>query len=141
MPNLDVTDVILDIDFLEVELYVTRNIQTIGTNGLAVDTPWIRSPIKFSGVVTQVDGKELHRMPDAERMTRQILIVTKFRLSSGTLGYDADVVKWRDAQYTVINVKNYSRYGRGFVEATCEMLPLQGAEPSPVAGTPVGMNP
>jgi len=49
-----------------------------------------------------------------------------FRLVDGSAGYDADEVEWSGRTYTVVNVNDYSHFGRGFVCATCDLKPLSG---------------
>jgi galactose-6-phosphate isomerase len=132
MPQLDVSDIITDIDYWESGLICMRQLQNVGSNGLAVNT---QVSLPFGGVVTQVAGSDLRRGPDGEMITGSILIVTRFRLWDGKSGYSADIVVRETRQYTVANVLNYSRFGRGFVEATCDLLPLAGTYP-PQPGTP-----
>jgi hypothetical protein len=39
----------------------------------------------------------------------------------------ADLVVWKGARYTVVNVDDYSHFGAGFVAATCDLIPVAGA--------------
>lgn len=126
MPQLDVSELLYDIDFWEGKLVCLRQLQTIGQNGLATNK---QVSMNFGGVVTQVAGSDLRRGPDAEMITGSILIVTKFNLLDGKSAYSADIVVRQTRQYTVTNVLNYSRFGAGFVEATCDPLPLAGSYP------------
>jgi hypothetical protein len=129
MPLLDVNDVILDPDFLD-ELFYTRLMQTIGADGMAVNTP---TKTKFYGVVTSMKGQSLQRQGDGsgEYMTQTIMVITTTQLDDGgTSGvsdrHTADIVTWDDQDFTVVNIDPYSRYGRGFVQATCEMVSIEG---------------
>jgi galactose-6-phosphate isomerase len=126
MPQLDVSELMLDIDFLETGLICFRQQQTVGSNGLAVNTP---VQIPFNGVVTQITGAELRRNDVGELITGSILICSRFRLLDGKSGSTADLVQRQTRQYVVTDVLNYSRYGLGFTEATCELLPLAGSYP------------
>lgn len=123
MPFLDVTDVLLDPDFLDTTLSVTRNAQTVTDGGIAVDTTTTTS---FYGVVTSLNGSVLQRVAEGEHIEDTITIHTPYRLIAGQAGYDADVVNWQGRQWTVTNVNDYSTYGRGFVAATCTMKQLSG---------------
>lgn len=123
MPLLDVTDVLLDPDFLDTSLSVTRNAQTVGDDGIAVDTP---TTTGFYGVVTSLNGSVLQRVAEGAHIEDTITIHTPFKLIAGQAGYDADVVNWQGRQWTVTNVNDYSTYGRGFVAATCTMKQLSG---------------
>jgi galactose-6-phosphate isomerase len=126
MPQLDVSEILDDIDFYEGGLMCLRQRQMIGSGGLAANT---QIPIPFGGVVTQVAGSDLKRDAVGEVITGSILIVTRFRLIDGKAGFSADVVKRGTRSYTVANVLPYSKYGAGFVEATCDLLPLAGSAP------------
>lgn len=123
MPFLDVTEVLLDPDFFD-SLVCTRNVQTVGDDGLAAN---VDTDTPFIGVVTSDSGDVLVRLATGSRVKGSILVVTKFRLLEGAPGIDADVVTWDGSRYTVTTVNNYSRYGAGFVEAYCDLIPIQGA--------------
>ena len=128
MPLLDVSELMTDIDFCERDLICVRQMQTVTSGGIAVNTG---TPIRFTGVVTNVKGYMLERNGVGELITGSILICTRFRLQDGKLGFTADIVQRGDRSYTVAEVLPYSRYGRGFVEATCELRPLLGTTPPP----------
>jgi galactose-6-phosphate isomerase len=134
VPQLDVSELMTDIDFVETRLTCLRMAQRVGANGLAVNTP---IPIPFFGVVTMIRGNVLNRNAVGEIITGSILICTRFRLLDGKSGFTADVVLRETRQYTVTEVLPYSRFGRGFVEATCELLPLGGSYPVPPGHPPV----
>ncbi len=123
MPFLDVSDVLLDPDFVYRQLTCTRQAQTVGGDGLAINQPTIS---RFSGVVTSAGGKSLDRSAEGAQMHGSITIHTRFRLDDGRAGGDADLVTWKGRQYTVVNVNDYSDWGRGFVDAHCELIPLSG---------------
>jgi galactose-6-phosphate isomerase len=123
MPTLDVTRILTNPAFCDYTLSVQRNVQTVGENGLAVNTP---TTTAFSGVVTPRGGKRLIRGSDAARMTGSIEISTMFVLDDGATGTDADIVSWQGRQYTVVDVQDWTTYGAGFVTAVCELIPLGG---------------
>jgi len=123
MPWLDVSSVILDPDFLDMTLTVTRNAQTVGADGIGVITP---TTTPFFGVVTSLSGSVLHRVAEGEHISDTITIHSQYRLIDGQAGYDADVVNWQGLQWTVTNVNDYSTYGRGFINATCTLKQLSG---------------
>jgi len=123
MPLLDVSDVLLDPEFVDMGLSVMRNMQTVGDNGIAIDTPKCK---KFYGVVTSLDGSVLRRVAEGTKITDTITVHTQFRLTDGQCGLDADIVTWQGNQWTVTNVNDYSTYGRGFVAATCTIISLTG---------------
>jgi len=123
MPQLDVSDVLLDPDFIDTSLVCIRQAQTVGTDGIAVDT---QTSTPFSGVVTNDTGDILMREAQGEHITGSITIHTKFRLTDGSTSYSADQVTWLGATYTVSRVANWSTYGAGFIAATCDLMPLSG---------------
>lgn len=133
MPLLDVTDVILDVDFLDC-LQLQRATKTVGTNGLvslAAATPALQN---FYGVVTNDKGEVLRRQAAGENVEGAIMVVTLYRLTSGHIDRDtqaqieADIVHWNDRSWVVKNVGPYPRYGRGFVQASCVLLPFAGSD-------------
>jgi hypothetical protein len=123
MARLDVSDVLLDPDFMDLTLTVTRNAQTVGNDGIAVIAP---TTTGFYGVVTSLNGSVLTRVAEGEHISDTITIHTQFKLIDGQSGYDADVVNWQGLQWTVTNVNDYSTYGLGFVQATCTLKQLSG---------------
>jgi galactose-6-phosphate isomerase len=123
MPLLDVSDVLLDPEFMDLTLSVTRNAQTVGNDGIAVLSS---TTTPFFGVVTSLNGSVLTRVAEGERISDTITIHTKFKLIDGQSGYDADVVNWQGLQWTVTNVNDYSTWGAGFVTATCTLKQLSG---------------
>ncbi|RQR87723.1 MULTISPECIES: hypothetical protein [unclassified Burkholderia] len=123
MPFLDVSDVLLDPDFMDLTLSVTRNEQTVGDDGNSIITSML---VPFYAVVTSLSGSVLHRVAEGEHISDTITVHTQFKLIGGQSGYDADVVNWQGLQWTVTNVNDYSTYGRGFVAATCTLKQLSG---------------
>lgn len=123
MPLLDVSDVLLDPDFMDLTLSVTRNAQTVGNDGNSIITS---TTTGFYGVVTSLSGSVLHRVAEGEHISDTVTIHTQFKLIDGQSGYDADIVNWQGLQWTVTNVNDYSTYGVGFVSATCTLKQLSG---------------
>ncbi|MDN7494835.1 hypothetical protein QZM89_06535 [Burkholderia gladioli] len=125
MAFLDVTDVLLDPDFMDTGLICNRMTQTVDAYGEATNTA---TPIPFSAVVTSDSGDILHRNADGSRIVGSITLHTPFRLRDGgpDATADADEIVWQGATYTVVNVNDYSHFGRGFVCATCDLKPLTG---------------
>ncbi|WP_186257797.1 hypothetical protein [Burkholderia gladioli] len=125
MAFLDVTDVLLDPDFMNLGLICNRMTQTTDERGRATNTP---VAIQFAAVVTSDSGDILHRNADGSRIVGSITLHTPFRLRDGGPDQtaDADEIVWQGATYTVVNVNDYSHFGRGFVCATCDLKPLTG---------------
>ena len=122
MALLDVSDVLLDPDFAD-SLIVERITQTVGDDGIAINAPKI---IRFAGVVTNDAGDKLSRISSGERTEGNIVVHSVLRLNEGGPGTTADVVTFRGRRYTVSKVSDWSHFGRGFVAATCDLIPLSG---------------
>ena len=123
MALLDVTDVLLDPDFMDTGLVCERIAQTVNDDGMGVNAPTL---IPFAAVVTNDSGDILERIAVGERIKGSITLHTKFTLQDGADGLTADVVQWRGRRFTVSNVSDYSHFGQGFVAATCDLIPLSG---------------
>jgi len=122
MPLLDVSEILLDPDFVD-SLVCMRNTQTVDDNGIATDTP---TTTPFYGVVTNNTGDLLMRLAEGSRITGSITVHSQFNLIAGNDGIDADIVTWNGRQYTVTNVGDWSRFGIGFTATNCELIPLTG---------------
>ena len=124
MAQLDVTEILLDPDFMDTGLVCKRSVQTVGDNGRATNAV---TATPFAGVITSDKGDILERIAGGERKKGSITIHTMFRLTAGS-GEEsiADVVTWQGRDYTVANVNDYSHFGRGFVAVSCDLLPLAG---------------
>lgn len=123
MPNIDVSDILSDPDFMSAGLVCERNVQTVGSNGMASNATTL---MPFTGVVTSDNGDLLERNPDGERIKGNMTIHTRFPLDDGSATNCADVVQWRGRRYTVTVVNDWSHFGRGFICATCDLIPLAG---------------
>lgn len=129
MPLLDVTEVLLDPDFVDFSLVCRRQIQTTDDDNFPINTP---QEIPFSGVVTVDRSLEARRMAAGQNINGAILIVTQFRLTQGRKSaadgpnLDADLVVYNGGLYRVTFVDPYTRYGPGFVQAHCELVGQEG---------------
>ncbi|CAI1547436.1 MULTISPECIES: head-tail adaptor [Serratia] len=129
MPLLDVTEVLLDPDFVDFSLVCRRQIQTTDDDNFPINTP---QEIPFTGVVTVDRSLEARRMAAGQNINGAILIVTQFRLTQGSKSVndgpnlDADLVTYNGGLYRVTFVDPYTRYGAGFVQAHCELMGQEG---------------
>ncbi|WP_338858388.1 head-tail adaptor [Serratia marcescens] len=126
MPLLDVTEVLLDPDFVDTTLVCHRQIQSRDDDNFTTNT---QQDVPFSGVVTVDRSLEARRMAAGQNINGAILIVTQFRLTQGQPGFDADVVTYRGRKYRVTFVDPYTAYGAGFVQAHCELMEFDGGSP------------
>ncbi len=123
MALIDVSDILTDPDFMDSGLICERNTQTVSDDGMAVNAVSMQP---FSGVVTSDNGDLLERSPDGERVKGNLTIHTRFPLDDGSSVNAADIVQWKGRRYTVTVVNDWSHFGRGFVVATCDLIPLAG---------------
>lgn len=126
MPLIDVTDVLLDPDFAEYSLVVTRKQLITDDDGVTASTS---QRTQFAGVVTVDRSLEARRMQAGQVISGAILIVTMERLTQGQTGRDADIVTYQGRDYRVTFVDPYLAYGAGFVQAHCELMPFDGGVP------------
>ncbi len=122
MALLDMSDVLEDPDFNNVFYRLIRE-QIVDEHGEASNTEQKKRCI---GVITSDSGDKITRKPDGSFVTGTITIHTKTQLKDGKDGFDADVVEWKKNRYNVILVNDYSHVGKGFVAATCEIVPFAG---------------
>ncbi|MEN6629823.1 MAG: hypothetical protein ABFC42_09270 [Sulfuricella sp.] len=123
MALLDVSDILTDPDFMDTALVCERNAQTVGNNGMATNAVTLTT---FAGVVTSDNGDLLDRTAGGDRIKGNMTIHTRFPLDDGSSINGADIVQWNGRRYTVTVVNDWSHFGRGFVCATCDLIPLAG---------------
>lgn len=122
--RIDVSDVLLDPDFADYGLTYLRRSESVDTHGRTVLAS--ASPITFTGVVTSDKGDILERTDSSSRVHGTIIIHTPTVLRIDGEGFDADIVTWNGKNYLVTDINDYSTYGRGFIVATCSIVPLAG---------------
>lgn len=121
MPNLDVSDLLLDPDFAE-ELTIFRRAMTVGSNGRSTLASVEVEP-KPWGVVLPVDtavgGNSMTRSSDAQYRGSAWVIYTQHRLQGPSDDPDRypDVVMIEGDPYVVTIVNAYSKFGAGFMKA------------------------
>lgn len=123
MANLDVSDVLLDPDFMSRGLICTRIEVKVGNNGRPQKN---EVEHKFNAVVTTNDGDKMDRRADGTMIKGAINIHTRFVLSEGDADHQADEVLWQGRKYIVSQVLSNKHYGRGFIKAICELKPITG---------------
>jgi hypothetical protein len=109
--------------FVTKGLRCIRQTQSVDDEGIATNTP---ATTTFSGVITNDSGDVLARSGEGSKIQASITIHTRFQLRDGKDGQDADEVIYRGNRYTIVNVADWSDYGRGFVCASAELIPLSG---------------
>ncbi|QCJ70345.1 head-tail adaptor [Providencia heimbachae] len=126
MPLLDVSEILLDPDFVDMSLVCHRSTQKTDDDGFTENSA---QDLNFAGVVTVDCSLEAKRMEAGQAIGGAILIVTQFRLTQGYQGVDADIVTYQGRNYRVTFVDLYTAYGAGFVQAHCELMEFDGGLP------------
>ncbi|WP_423854274.1 hypothetical protein [Acinetobacter guillouiae] len=121
MARLDVSDVLLDPDFMDTGIICNRTSVIVGNNGRSQEST---TSTTFTGVVTTNSGLNMDRQPDGTLIKGAINIHTKFALISGDTETKADEIVWKGKTYIVSQVLDNLHYGQGFVKAICELKPL-----------------
>lgn len=131
MAQLDASfRVLTDPRFMDTLSY-TRFTQTVGDDGLAVNSG---TTYPLYGHVVSIDSNKfgadttqlISRFAEGSQILGGITITTRTVLIAGETGYDGDQVTWQGKTYYVINVRNFSNYGTGFISADCILMPLGG---------------
>lgn len=121
MPTLDVSDVLIDPDFMTKDLSCKRISVVTGGNGRPIKTEQL---FRFSGVVTTNSGQNMDRREDGTLIKGAINIHTKTPLTAGNADQQADEITWKGKVYYVVQVLDNLHYGRGFNKAICDLKPL-----------------
>lgn len=123
MAQLDVSDVLLDPDFISKGIDCKRTAVVPGDNGRPKTTI---TNSRFNGVVTSNDGFKLDRRPDGTVIKGAINIHTRFGLTEGDASHQADEITWQGREYIVSQTLPNTQYGRGFIKAICILKPISG---------------
>lgn len=121
MPQLDVSDVLLDPDFNYIGIICKRTEVIVGNNGRPQETVTSKP---FNGVVTTNNGTKMDRRADGTLIKGAINIHTQFVLIPGDKNTKADEIVWKGKTYIVSQVSDNLHYGQGFIKAICELKPL-----------------
>jgi hypothetical protein len=131
MAGLDASfRVLTDPRFMDTLTY-TRFTQAVGDDGIAVNSG---TTTPFYGHVVSVDSgtfdasstQHISRFAEGSQILGAITITTRTVLIAGQSGYDGDQVTWQGRNYYVVDVRNFSNYGTGFISADCVLMPLGG---------------
>lgn len=124
MAGIDVTELLSDPDFCDT-FTVTRDVETVGTNGRATIATTVFPSVV--GVVTAGQGSMLKQFPELTRVEGAVMIHTTFELRAETAASKADRIEWRGNDYRVTMVNNWMNFGRGFTTAVANLIDLQEA--------------
>jgi hypothetical protein len=122
VPEIDVSDILLDPEIAGEELTILRRPDATGTNGVDVITETEITP-KPVGSVRPTGGNSLVREDAYQQQAKSIRVITNFRLRGvardGAQNYQPDIVVWGGSRFVVQTVEDYSRYGAGMIQADC----------------------
>lgn len=122
MPEIDVTEVLLDSDIAGESFVVIRRTELVNIFGERTN-PYGNKRELAIGSVTPTGENSLVREEGFQTQTKTIKVITP-TLLRGTAKYagqkfDPDIVLWRGDYYVVRTVEDYSQYGVGMIEAEC----------------------
>lgn len=150
MSALDVTDLLIDPDVGAEPFAVIRRREAVNTYGEGSNTEF--NPVPGGGLaygsVYPSSRNALVREEAYSTNMKSMTVVTTFRLrgasKDGQERFQPDLVEWGGDRYIVREVRDYSRYGAGFIEADCLQIEFTGAPPNispPVIGAMDFSNP
>ena len=127
MADLDVTELLVDPDFVEMVTVTRRDevVSAVTGRGTLVSTVF---PNIVAFLITTDDDANV-RKDDAQSTSRVINVVTEFRLRAAGAGIQPDVITYDGANYTVKALKPHTRWGAGFLKATAESMNAYDAPP------------
>jgi hypothetical protein len=101
--------------------------ETISQSGRSIPSQ-VRVPGIY-GTIYATGDNSLTRVADFEHGRKTLTICTKHRLQMAAPGFQPDVVLYRGNQFVVTNVKDWSPYGAGYIEAECSSILALDAPP------------
>jgi hypothetical protein len=131
MPIIDVTDILFDTDIAGQVFTVIRRPEIVNDFGEST----IPLPETIAGVIGSIqpaDDNALMREGSYDAQAKSVVIVTTFRLRGATKGpagknYKPDIILFgppeQQDMYEVNNVKDWTPFGAGFIEATATTIP------------------
>ncbi len=125
---LDVTELLIDPELVERSSFtVNRRTEVVDNHGRSTLTSVVHTGVL--GVVCSASSNDLIRLPDDQKMGRNMSIVTKFHLQGPSPGFQADTVVWHGDTFVVKYVDVYSQFGGGFIQAIVGSMDSQDAPP------------
>ena|SRR5258708_32984194 len=131
---LDVSDAINEVSFQDT-FDVRRRTDNVNQQGVT-QIAW-NTAVGVQGIVGPSGKNDLDRVPDGQRSSKTVTVVTNFRLQGparGAPANQADVIVWPSLigdPYLVVHLEDYSHYGQGFVLAVCSAITLAQPAPTP----------
>lgn len=131
MPDIDVTDVLLDADVAGEDFWVLRRSQRMGANGRPVLT---KAWLPAFGSIQPVGDNSMAREEAFQTQAKTLEAITTFRLRGVSetregVQYQPDLVYWNGDFYIGRTLNDYSKYGAGMVEYECTSIDMNDRPP------------
>lgn len=126
-PLIDVaSEVLTDPVFLD-SFSVIRTPNAVNSDGRNSGTPVTISGL--FGVFDAATPNDLLRLDDQDRMGRNMVLVTSYKLNGPSDDRNADKVIWNGDTYVVKHIDPYNRYGGGgFIQAIIGSIDAQDSD-------------
>lgn len=112
------------------DFQVMRRKEVVGNDGIGRLTATLVTNLK--GVVHSTGDQSLKRKEDYQEQANNIAVITRFALRGAaksvtpiTEDWQADLVIWSNGNYLVDDLNDWSKYGVGFVRASCCLIDFQ----------------
>lgn len=134
MPEIDLSEVLLDVAVAGEPFFVVRRPDIVGWDGVTAIGATQLGP--FYGSITPVGANSMLREEAFSVAEKTIRVTTSFILrgpsKDKTLqNYQPDLVLWRGDAYIVRTIGDFSQYGRGMMTAECSSIDY--VETTPIA--------
>lgn len=115
MPQLDVTELMTDPDFVDEMIQVSRlsRVDSLGQNVLT------ECRNETVGSVQPADGKLIERLPEAERVHNLMSFWLQGTIVASAPGKYTDILIFQGKRFQVKTVFDWSAWGDGWCEGLC----------------------
>lgn len=115
MAQLDVSDILLDPDFVDKIELVTRkpSVNSLGENSVEEKAQ------KTIGSVQPASGRVIARLPEAMRVANISSFWVKGSIIASAPGKYSSILVFKGNRYQVQTVMDYTNWGAGWCEGTC----------------------
>jgi hypothetical protein len=113
--RIDVSEVLLDPDFVDDVVHITR-VST--TNGLGENVIQECRNNTF-GCVQPANGKTINRLPELFRVANLMSFWLQSKIVTSEPGKYSDLLVYRGQTFQVQNVFDWTSWGEGWCEGTC----------------------
>lgn len=131
MPEIDVTDVLLDADVAGQSFTVLRRQERVDQYGISSTV--VQAISDVLGSVQPTGDNSLIREDAYDAQAKTLKVITSFRLrgvsTSAGQNYKPDQIQWNGDTYEVRVVDDFSQFGGGMIEAECVQVDYVGLPP------------